>query len=55
MALAETIFTTLPFFIIYEWAQWARMFDYTRLERFVSVKQSSFMAPLISYKENEKL
>ncbi len=43
------------FFLIYEWAQYARVLHHTRLERLASEKHSSLLCPLLSYEENKKL
>jgi hypothetical protein len=41
------------FFITYEWYQYARVLNYTKLERLASDKHFSLLGPFISYKENE--
>ncbi len=47
-----TFFTTLHFLVIYEWAQQARMLDYTGSEKLASDKHSSLLGACISIKEN---
>ncbi len=40
------------FFLTYEWAQYARVSYYSRLERLVWDKQSCLLDPFVSYEEN---
>jgi hypothetical protein len=40
------------FFKIYEWAQYAREFNDTKVERLVKDKHPSLLGPLISFEEN---
>jgi len=42
----------VTFFVTYEWAQYARVLHYTRLEELVRNKHSSLWVPFISYEEN---
>ncbi len=49
------LFTTLHFFVSYEWAQEARVFHFTKLERLTSDKYSSLVGLLVSYDEIEDL
>ncbi len=48
-------FTTLIFYVTYEWAQRARVLHYTRLKILAKDKNSSLFGPFISYIENEVL
>ncbi len=43
------------FFVAYQWAQKARVLDYTSLESIVKEKHSSFLGPFTSYEENTVL
>jgi hypothetical protein len=43
------VFTTLIFFITYEWAQYARMIHYNKLERLVGDEHSSLLDIFVSY------
>jgi hypothetical protein len=45
------IFTTLMFFLTYEWAQKARTLHYTRIKRLPSDKHSSLFRTFIRYEE----
>jgi hypothetical protein len=46
----------LIFFVIYEWAQYARLvLDYNRQESFANDKHSSLLSLLKSYEENKVL
>jgi hypothetical protein len=41
-----------PTFVTYEWAQKARVLQYTRLERLARDKHSILLGPFIGYIEN---
>ncbi len=49
------VFTTLFFFVTYEWTQEAKVLQNSDLERLASDKQSSLMGTAVSYKEKEVL
>jgi hypothetical protein len=40
------------FFVTYDWAQQARMLDYTWLEKLARDEHSSFLGPFISFEES---
>ncbi len=52
MQLLKTYLQHFIFFVAYEWAQQARVLDYTRLERLACDKNSSLLGKLISYEQN---
>jgi len=39
----------------YQWAQYAKVLDYNRLERLARIKISSLLGPLVIYEENQIL
>jgi hypothetical protein len=43
------------FFVTYQWAQEARVLQYTRLERQAKGKHSSLLGPIVSYEVDEVL
>jgi hypothetical protein len=45
------VFTTLIFFITYEWDQYARVLHYTKLEGLLGTN-SGLSGPLVSFEEN---
>jgi len=45
----------LIFFITYEWAQYARVFHYNRLERLAKEKHSRLFGQFVNSNENEGL
>ncbi len=49
------VFTTLNFFVTYEWVQLARAFLYTRLKRLCRDKHSSLVSPYVRKEENNEL
>jgi hypothetical protein len=49
------VFTTLFFFVTYEWTQKAKVLLNRDLERVASDKQLSLLGTAVSYKENEVL
>jgi hypothetical protein len=48
-------FTTLHFFVAYEWAKKGIMLHYPIMEWFASHKHSQLLGLLINYKENDVL
>ncbi len=48
-----SILACFIFFATEEWAQAARVFDHTRLERLARDKRSSLLGPFVSYKKME--
>jgi hypothetical protein len=43
------------FFLTYELAKYARVLNYTELERLTRDKHTSLLGPFLSYKDNEVL
>jgi hypothetical protein len=49
------VFTTVHFLCYYKWAQYARVLDYTRLEKLAREKHSRLSDPFINDEENAVL
>ncbi len=52
---SRALLTSLHFFVTYEWAQQARVLQYTWPERLVTEKHTKLLGPFISNKENSVL
>jgi hypothetical protein len=52
MWILETYSQHFIFFVAYKWAQQARVYNYTRLERLSSDKNSSLLGQFMSYEQN---